>query len=178
MIIAITGTPGTGKTTVSELLAEEIKHRCLHLNDLVTEDLSLGYDEQRNCRVVDLRRLREKLRKARNSVLEGHYSHLLGLADLIIVLRTEPRVLKRRLREKGFDEDKIRENAECEALDSCLIESLERSPRVYEVDTTHRSPEEVVRIIKQILEGGGDEYRPGKIDWSEGYFCALSHRHR
>lgn len=170
MIMAITGTPGTGKTTISELLAEEIKYQCYHLNDLITEDTCLSYDEQRDCRVIDLIKLRKRLRKVKNSILEGHYSHLLGLAELIVVLRTEPRALERRLRRKGFGAKKIRENLECEALDACLIESLERSMDVYEVDTTHKNPEEVVKIIKQILEGGGDEYTPGRIDWSEEYF--------
>ncbi len=170
MILVITGTPGTGKSTLCELLAECLGVRCFHVDELVKEGMSLGYDRVRDSLIADIDGLREELGGIGVAVIEGHYSHLLGIEDLIIVLRTNPLVLEQRLRDKGFSDEKIKENLECEALDLCLIESLDRNKNVFEVDTTNLKPAEAVEIILNILDGRGDEYRPGKIDWSEEYF--------
>jgi adenylate kinase len=170
MILVITGTPGTGKSTLCELLAERLGLVCYHLDELVMDGLSLGYDRERDSLIADIDGIREKLGGVEDAVVEGHYAHLLGIGDIIIVLRTNPRVLEKRLRDKGFSEEKIRENLECEALDMCLVESLERGEEVFEVDTTELKPAEALEAILNILDGRGDEYRPGKIDWSEEYF--------
>lgn len=172
MIIALTGTPGTGKTTISRSLSRKLHFRCLHLSELTTPELCNGYDEGRECWEVNLKKLREAVKKRLkdNTIIEGHLSHRLGVSDVVIVLRTRPSVLEERLRKRGYDNAKISENIEAEALDVCLVESLETPAEVYEVDTTVKTREEVEEEIKRILSGDGDEFRPGKIDWAEEYF--------
>ena len=74
------------------------------------------------------------------SILEGHYSH--HFAPWSIVLRLSPRELEPRLENRGYLPEKIRENLEAEALDVILVEAVELSDRVDEIDTTGRSPQE------------------------------------
>ena len=56
--------------------------------------------------------------------VEGHIAHLLP-CDRIVVLRCRPDELKKRLAQRKYREKKIRENADAEALDVCLIETVE-----------------------------------------------------
>jgi adenylate kinase len=173
MILLITGTPGTGKSSLAEALAEREGGICIHLNDLVPPPPSPSFDPTRGSRRVDLKDLvpRVRARIGRGlTIIEGHFSHLLPLGDAVIVLRTHPEVLRRRLEERGYREAKIRENLEAEALDVCLCEAIQRHSRVWEIETTDASLEETLQKASRILRGEGEEYLPGKIDWSESFF--------
>jgi adenylate kinase len=170
-MILLTGTPGTGKTSVSSVLGEGLGWQVIHLNDLVTNDMTLGIEG--DSRVVDLDLLGEMVRdrvSGENCFVEGHLAHILNLKGFVVVLRTDPSVLRGRLERKGFSEEKIRENLEAEALDVCLVEAVERYEEVYEVDTTNRTAQETAQAVGEIIRGKGEGYRPGKIDWAEGYF--------
>lgn len=159
MKIAISGTPGTGKTSVTKLL--EKKHPIIHLNEYVKEnELTRGYDKERKSYHVDLEAVDEELPK--EAIIESHFSHLLEV-DRIIVLRCHPNELEKRL--SGRDEDEIKENLEAEAIDKILIESLDRLNDVHEIDTTNRSKKEVAKLIDRIIKGNIKK-EPGQIDWS------------
>jgi len=171
MRIAITGTPGVGKTTVTKKL--ESKYKVFHLNEMVDEkDLSKGFDEKRDANIVNIGKLEKVL--PRKGILESHFSHQLSV-DRIIILRCNPSELGRRLRHRyeGSDigaeelEKKVFENMEAEALDVILIESLQSVERekVDEIDTTDVDPEKVARMIEMAIEGE-KRFEPGKIDWS------------
>ncbi|HTX60752.1 MAG TPA: adenylate kinase family protein [Methanobacterium sp.] len=192
MIIFITGTPGTGKTTVSQLLKDQLPSRLVDINQLVEiEELYTGLDEERGYKVVDINALcsvlheiilkenanikeREDLNiegieqvKSLYLVVEGHLSHLCAGADVVIVLRTHPHVLKDRLAAKGFKEAKIRENVEAEALDVCAFEAYqEYKDRAHEIDTTSKKPQEIVNIIKEVITGE-KSYPVGEVDFSD-----------
>ncbi len=161
MIVCITGTPGTGKTTVCKNLAWP----CINLNELAKENGCMkGYDKKRKVRIVDIDCLKDKLKNLNNIVLESHYAHFMK-CDVVIVLRTSPSILKNRLVEKGFDYKKIMENLEAEALGIITQEALDLQKNVYEIDTGKFSLEETLNIIKEILNGKGDNYKAGKIDY-------------
>ena len=73
------------------------------------------------------------------TIVDSHLSH--HIADIVIVLRTDPAVLKGRLEKRNYSEEKIKENLEAEALDIILAESVEWCDRVFEINTTDESAE-------------------------------------
>lgn len=176
MKISITGTPGTGKTTaVIDLRKILAGYKIIHLNDFIKiEKIYDEWDEKTDSFLVDVDKLNRMVKKIfyfdDNVIFESHLSHYLDV-DLVIVLRTHPKVLMERLKPRGYDSKKIQENAEAEALDVILIESLDlHGDKVREIDTTHISSEEVAKIIKRIILYDERGYEPGKIDWSEEFF--------
>lgn len=163
MRICISGTPGTGKTTVSSMLGMDV----INLNDFSKKNkCTKGYDKKRKSRIVDIDCIKRSLNDINNIIIEGHFAHLLD-CDFVIILRTSPKILKKRLEDKNFDKEKIMENMEAEALGIIIEEAIVKNKNVYEIDTTFSSPEDVVKKIRIILNGNGEEYRAGKIDYSE-----------
>ncbi len=169
MRLAITGTPGTGKSAVASVLAMR-GWSTLELNAYAKEKGLLGReDKKRATREVDPGKLRAALAAeelSKRTALIGHLSHLVG-ADLVVVLRCRPSVLQERLRKRGYAQSKVRENMEAEACDVILVDALDAGAPVFEIDTTERTPEQVADAIEEILAGEKEKYEPGHIDWSE-----------
>jgi len=184
MIIALTGTPGTGKTTVCGILSEHSQYRkqfhIIDLNKIVLgEKLYTGKDETRDTYEADMDKLEERVKQIIQQaphgidiIMEGHLSHLLP-ADVIIVLRTHPVALRKRIgRRKNYSFSKVKENANAEALDVILVESAERCKNVFEINTTDINPLAVVKSVIAIIESlkqgkTPDNYLPGKLNWIE-----------
>jgi adenylate kinase len=164
MMWGITGTPGTGKSSV----ADELKARgfsVLHLSE-TARDYVIGEDAARETRVIDEDRWVAEFPPFEGFV-EGHLAHLLP-CDRVVVLRCRPDVLSRRLGKRHYSEAKIRENLEAEALDVILIEALEEHPpeHILELDTTYRSVAEIADGIEDFIH---EKLPPshGTTDWSE-----------
>ncbi len=184
MIIALTGTPGTGKTSVCEVIKEHSRYKkqysIIDVNKIVLgEKLYTGKDEMRDTYEADMDKLKERIefeiRKAPRGmdvILEGHLSHLLP-AEVIIVLRAHPLAIRNRLgKRKNYSFEKVRENANAEALDVILVESVELNKNIFEIDTTDRNLLSVVKSVISIIEGIKyekipEEFFPGKINWIE-----------
>lgn len=175
MILFITGTPGTGKSTVARILKEQTGLKLIDINKLINEEkLYTGIHEEWRYKIVDLdamcRSLNNKiadLNDQEDLLVEGHLSHFCKGADVIVVLRAHPDILRKRLKNKGFAEKKIIENIEAEVLDVCAFEAFQiYDDKTNEIDTSNKSPEEVVDIVKKIIIG--EEYLPvGQADFSD-----------
>jgi adenylate kinase len=168
MLVAISGTPGTGKTSVCEKLRED-GYEVVDLNKLAFETNSVvGTDTERDVDIVDTDALKEKVMELKNDLvfLDGHFSHLMGV-DLSIVLRCNPDELKKRLEAKNWNEKKVRENVEAEAVDAITVESVESDGNTLEIDTTGRTSAQTVEAVLKIVNGESEEFRVGQIDWSE-----------
>lgn len=169
-IVVITGTPGTGKTSVAFELGKR-GFGIIKVNDF--------YDEEKDSIETLSRKIREEIKKRNKSkiVIEGHFSHLLKIENEVFcfVLRTEPKKLFERLKDRGFDDKKIMENLEAEAIDFCLIESIGRFNEVYEIDTSNEKPENIAEKIILVVENRigkkeKEKLMPGKLDFLEELF--------
>jgi adenylate kinase len=166
MRIALTGTPGTGKTTVAALLP----YKVIDINSLVKEGLNLGIDPERGCLNADMDALARRLEEMdpeKTCILEGHFSHC--FAEWSIVLRLAPFELRKRMEARGYSQEKIRENLEAEALDVILVEAVELCDRVDEIDTTGKTPQEVAQLVIGITKGEL-ALPPGQVDWLIDFF--------
>jgi len=182
MLVAITGTPGTGKTSVCNALGNEI----MDLNSVIeNQGFYTGVDRKRECVIADLDKLDKYVRHKEEQkllVIESHLAHLLS-PEVAIVLRANPAVLAERLRQKGFPPQKIHENVEAETLDVILIEAVELCETVYEVDTSGKRVEEVAAVVREIIDAEIEveeesesrsekkealmaKYKPGSVDWT------------
>jgi len=164
--VAVTGTPGTGKTTAVSLVETDLA--VIHANDVIREEgLYTEVDEGRGSLVADLDALRDWLdeREAEGSLVESHLAHHLD-PDRVVVLRCRPDLLESRLRERGESEGKASENAEAEAIDLVLSEAVSAVgiENVYEIDTTERAPEAVAREVERVL-AGEREPSAGAVDY-------------
>jgi adenylate kinase len=162
--VAVTGTPGTGKTTAVDLLSTDLD--IVHLNEVIrSEELTAGRDEARDSLVADLEALADWLGDREDVLFESHLAHHLP-ADRVVVLRCHPEELARRLAERGEPDAKCQENADSEALDIVLAEAIDRHGEgtVYEIDTTDRSPEAVAGEIAAVI-AGEREPSAGTVDF-------------
>lgn len=164
-----------GKTTVARGLAELLGGVHVDLSELaLKESLLTGYDEARETSVVNLDGLSQRVSQLIEDevgtlVIEGHFSqdvvppHSVSIA---FVLRRAPWVLKEELEARGYSPDKVRENVESELVDICLTETAEKQgvDRICEVDTTHRTPREVVELMMAVAQGR-EPCRYGHVDW-------------
>ena len=168
MMIAITGTPGTGKTH----LAEELRSRGYDVLDLNEHIRSNGLleekDEARDTYCVDVDALDISLEKYRTDgvlFIEGHFSHCVE-CDSAIVLRCSPGTLAERLRARGYSENKVAENVQAEILDVILCEAAETGVPVCELDSSEDEIKGIADKAEDFIKGNTDKYRPGNIDWT------------
>ena len=174
-VIVIAGVPGVGKSTVADSVSERLGCSVIGVSELaVKEGALLGRDEERDTDIVDLPKLMEKIAEVISTsegpiIVEGHYAYDVVPSDLVshaLVLRRAPWVLKDELRERGYSEEKIRENVEAELLDVPLAEAIEAlgPGLVCEADTTGRTPEETVDEVLGIVDGSMP-CRRNLVDW-------------
>lgn len=158
MRIGVTGTPGTGKTTISKLLSRELGYEYVDVKGIV-KYYGLG-------REIDIRKLERLLKKILrdrdNYVIESHLLVEMNIdLDIMIVLRASYRALLRRYRTRHYSEEIIWENIAAELQDYFVSKLQNR--KYIEVDTTGKKPNEVVRrIIEYIQLGKGED-----VDWNE-----------
>ncbi|AHF99505.1 adenylate kinase [Halostagnicola larsenii XH-48] len=186
MRVAVTGTPGTGKTTATNALATRVAEEdsaadsfsigdstleVVHLNDVLEDEaLYTEVDEDRQSKVADMDALGEWLEGTDDALIESHLAHHFD-ADRVAVLRCEPETLETRLTERGETAEKASENAESEALDVILGEAVDRHglESVYEIDTTNRTPEAVADALEAVVIGER-EPSAGDVDFM-GYLA-------
>ncbi|XP_063681407.1 adenylate kinase isoenzyme 6-like [Bolinopsis microptera] len=127
--ILITGTPGTGKTKLATRLAELTNMKHINIGKVAEENECYdGYDENLACKVLDedkiLNCIESDMSKG-NNIVDYHGSDFFDedWFDIVFVLRAEIEVLNKRLEERGYNEDKIKNNLESEIFQVLLEEA-------------------------------------------------------
>ncbi|HVP96988.1 adenylate kinase family protein [Methanoregula sp.] len=163
MMYGITGTPGTGKSTIADELARR-GHKVVHITE-ITPPYVLGKDPERDTQIINTDRMADEFVPF-DGFVEGHFAHLLP-CDRVVVLRLRPDLLADRLAARGYPAEKVRENRDAEALDVCLIETVEHygPSEVFELDTTGLDPGACADAIERFYRGEVPASF-GSIDWS------------
>jgi len=158
---ALTGTPGTGKTSISKLLDQKV----IALSDYY-KSTSEGKTESGEW-IIDIDKIKKNIIITEDSILEGHFAHEFDDIDQIIVLRCDPKVLVRRLSERGYSKEKVRENLEAEAIGTIYSESLNflDFAHVVQLDTSIHTVSESAKILKDYMNG--NIKLEEEIDYSE-----------
>lgn len=170
-VVALTGTPGTGKSSVS-LCLRGMGCNVMNVSNLITElGISVSFSRRHRSSEVDTEELRAKADayiaglKGSRVILSGHLSHFIS-CDVAVVLRCEPHVLYERLTKRGWRERKVAENIRAEILDVILVEAVERIKRVYEIDTTKRDAGRTAELLLEAVNGRAKSLKPGRVDWT------------
>ena len=161
--IGLTGTPGTGKTTLARLL----DFNTISINNYYPK-ISAGKDMEGNW-LVDIDKLNREINVSNfsNTIFEGHTSHFLDGLNAVIVLRCHPDELKKRLIIRKYKEEKLIENMEAEALNIISQEAINEygERKVYELDTTSSKLNDSKTKLERIISGNIKLNK--RIDFSE-----------
>ena len=150
MKIALSGTPGTGKTKVARLLSKKLGWELIELNEMARKkNLYMGYDKKRKCSIVDINAISRELDDLRGDfIMESHYAHEMP-ADIVIILRINPGELRKRLEKRGWPNEKIEENIEAEIMEVCKNDAIGKI--IYEIETTGKTIEDVADLVMNII---------------------------
>lgn len=171
-VLAVSGTPGAGKTT----LCEAMKHDGWHVLSLATlaeeHDCMGPVDEADGAAPIDVHRLAETWEAPEEGrwLVDGHLAHLLEV-DGIVLLRCKPSVLNERLSTRGYEERKVRANVEWEMTAGHWAELMEFEIDLplLELDTTEGGTATASQVRAWVEEGLPSrpltEQVMGAIDW-------------
>lgn len=164
--ITVTGTPGTGKTSITEKLGDLLDYKVVHLNEFY-EEHDIGEKDNYGEKTIDTEKMAEtldkKLDKDKNIIIEGHLSHHIE-SDYCIVLRCNPGELEERLSKRDYSKQKIEDNVQSEILDLILVEAIEKQESIIEFDTAGSTVEKSAEKLEEKIVNKETGY--GEIDWS------------
>ena len=153
--IIITGSVGSGKTTLSKKLSKYLDFDYLDVNEIIKKDnLSDGYDNKNMCEMVDVKKLNKSLikiiKESKNGIIiDSHLSNYLQrkYVALCIVTKCNLNILRNRLKKRKYHEKKIKDNLEAEIFNVCFEEAKEKGHKILIVDTTKGITKEVLSLI-------------------------------
>ena len=141
LVVAVTGTPGTGKSTFAKMLSKAVRgSSVIEINDVARV---LGLYTGRTwhgSREVQVRRLAQAVKKRVSMagglvLVVGHLAPDLGIkCDIAVVTRLSLRKLESRLKLRHYHAEKMRENLISEALDYCGTAMSRACSELYEIE--------------------------------------------
>ncbi|EFN56289.1 hypothetical protein CHLNCDRAFT_144675 [Chlorella variabilis] len=156
--ILITGTPGTGKSTLCENVASTTGLRHLEIGKLVkSQQLHSGWDDEFDCLVIDEEKVCDALedQTAEGGCLVDYHGCDFfpeRWFDLVVVLQTDNTVLWERLEKRGYSRKKIQDNVQCEIM-HVIVEEASDSYREEIVHVLQSStPEEMEENVERLTQ--------------------------
>src|SRR3989338_1960326 len=158
IIVAISGTPGTGKTSIAKELSLSKRWKLIEISKFAKKHgLYEKYDRARQTYIVDASHLVRHLKQAimalqghNGIIVDGHMAHFLpaSYVDLCVIVKADLHTIINRLRKRGYSATKVRENLDSEIFDICLEEARSFGHRPLILDTGKKT---IKTLAKKIL---------------------------
>ena len=177
-IFVITGTPGTGKSTLARLISKETNIKLFEINSVIIEnELYDEWDEIRDVPMINDKKIIDYFSNWVKNFLddvkilaEGHYFEFIPsqIVTKIIILRANPPTLKARLKNRNFKPAKINENVQAEILGNIMGVILQNYSNIplLQVDTSEFDIEKSKNLILDFMNDKVKSTKSEKyIDW-------------
>ena len=155
--ILITGTPGTGKSTMCQsLVAQAPAMRHVELGALVKDrQMHQGWDEEYETYILDEERILDELEEMQEPgglIVDFHGAELFPERwfDLVLVLRVGTETLYDRLTARGYPEPKLQENLQCEIMQVVLEEAREAYAAEVVVELRNESEADLESMLARV----------------------------
>ncbi|HUY70224.1 MAG TPA: AAA family ATPase [Candidatus Baltobacteraceae bacterium] len=171
--MAVTGTPGTGKSTFAKRLASRLRSAgaqpaLIEINDLVHKHKLYSGKDKSGAKIVRIAPLNKMLAASIKksdgvAVVVGHLVPELRINQKItVVTRLDLIALEKRLKARRYGIEKMRENLISEAVDYCGANSSRKGAEQYQVEST-KEKDEVIRYILGVAKGAKPK-RPTSVE--------------
>ncbi|WP_299291412.1 AAA family ATPase [Nitrosopumilus sp.] len=167
MTIVITGNPGVGKHTIAKEISQKKHLVVIDINEIAKNENLFEKNDETND--VDTEKLKEILRPkiSTKSIIVGHLAPYVldkNQIDNVIVLRRNPYDLLDVYTDRGYSEEKSRENAGSEILGVTAFDAINQfEEKVVEINVSDKKIP-VVEKIEKVISGKKDSEQ---IDWLE-----------
>ena len=168
MTIVITGNPGVGKHTIAKEISQKKQLEVIDINEIAkNENL---YEQKNDTNDADTENLKEILKQkiSTKSIIVGHLAPYVldkNQIETMIVLRRNPYDLLKVYKERGYSDEKSRENAGSEILGIIAFDAINQfEEKTVEINVSNKRIQDIVKQIELIISGKNDSEQ---IDWLE-----------
>eukprot|EP01087_Luapelamoeba_hula_P020022 TRINITY_DN6739_c0_g1_i1.p2 TRINITY_DN6739_c0_g1~~TRINITY_DN6739_c0_g1_i1.p2 ORF type:complete len:176 (-),score=41.85 TRINITY_DN6739_c0_g1_i1:10-537(-) len=154
--ILITGTPGTGKTSLAEAVASALGLQHIELGAMVKDKgWHEGKNDEYDTYILDEDKVCDELEDIMTkggNVVDFHSCDFFPERwfDLVVVLRCDNTFLYSRLETRGYNAKKIAENIECEIMQVVLDEAQDSYRKEIVVELQSDTVEQMQQNCEQI----------------------------
>ena len=155
--IIVTGTPGVGKTSHCELLAQKTGLNHMSINQVVKQhNCHDGWDDEFKNWIVDDDKLLDSIEgeiQQGGYIIDWHACDLFPKSwiDLVVVLRTNSTRLYDRLKARNYPENKLQENLDSEIMEVLLEEATESYDEEIVVELQSNEAEDIESNVERIV---------------------------
>ena len=166
MSIVITGNPGVGKHTITQLISDKMKLPIIDINK-IAKDSEL-FEKNDDTNDVDVEMLEKILESkiSENNIIVGHLAPYVlrkNQVKIVIVLRRSPYDLISVYEDRKYSDKKIRDNVGSEILGIIANDAMNKfQEKTFQINVSGKTIEEMLeKIMSVIMNKKGNE----EVDW-------------
>ncbi len=168
MSIVITGNPGVGKHTITQLIADKMKLAIIDINKIAKD--SKLFEKNGDTNDVDVEVLEKILESkiSENNIIVGHLAPYVlrkNQVKIMIVLRRSPYDLIPVYEDRKYDNVKIKDNVGSEILGIIANDAIDKfQEKTFQINVSGKTIVEIFeKIMSTIMNKKGNEV----VDWLE-----------